>query len=80
MMTGTTLLVCNRFDYLGLFEEDKHCIMFDSINELAEKVKYYSNPENENERMRIVNNAKEHVLKNHTWVNRGEIIWKSISS
>ena len=40
---GTTLLVCNRFDqvYDGLFEEDKHCVTFDSLDELEKKIRYY---------------------------------------
>ena len=75
MMTGTTLLACNRFDYLGLFEEDKHCIMFNSVEELADKVKFYSNPKNENLRLEIVKNAYNLSLKEHTWVNRGKIIY-----
>ena len=71
MLTGTTLLACNRFDYLGLFEEDKHCIMFDSVEELAEKVKYFSNPANEEERMQIVKSAQNLALEKHTWASRG---------
>ena len=74
MLTGTTLLACNRFDYLGLFEEDKHCIMFNSVDELAEKVKYYSNPKNESKRIEIVKNAYDLAIKSHTWRNRGEIL------
>jgi hypothetical protein len=75
MMTGTTLLACNRFDYLGLFKEDEHCIMFNSVEELAEKVIFYSDSKNENERMRIIKNAHDLSLKNHKWVNRGKIIY-----
>lgn len=75
MLTGTTLLSCNRFDYLGLFEEEKNCVMFDSVEELADKVKFYSSPKNENLRMQIVKNAHKLSLENHTWVNRGKIIY-----
>jgi len=69
---GTTLLVCNRFDrvYSGIFEEDKHCIMFDSLDELEEKLRHYL--KNDDERMKIVSNAKDHVLNNHTWMHRAE--------
>ena len=74
MLTGTTLLACNRFDYLGLFEEDKHCIMFDSIKELSDKVKFYSDPKNESERMKIVNAAYDLAISRHTWENRGKTI------
>lgn len=79
MLTGTTLLACNRFNYLDLFEEDKHCIMFDSVEELADKVKFYSNPKNEKARMTIVENAYKLSLDNHTWVNRGKIIYNVLN-
>ena len=71
---GTTLLVCNRFDkvYDGIFEEDKHCIMFDSLDELEQKIRHYTN--NDKERMRIVDQAKHHVLSKHTWFHRAEKI------
>ncbi len=75
MLTGTTLLACNRFDYLGLFKEDEHCIMFDSVEELADKVKFYSDPKNETLRMKIIENAYNLALNNHTWENRGQIIY-----
>ncbi len=74
MLTGTTLLACNRFDYLGLFEEDKHCIMFDTVEELAEKVKFYSDPTNEEKRMEIVKNAYDLSINNHNWKARGRIM------
>jgi len=79
MLTGTTLLACNRFDYLGLFEEDKHCIMFDSVEELADKVKFYSDPKNEKSRMTIIENAYNLSLESHTWTNRGSIIYDVLS-
>jgi spore maturation protein CgeB len=70
MALGTTLLVCNRLDkvYDGLFEEDKHCVMFDSIEELEEKIRYYL--KNQTKRIKIVESAKECVLNNHTWDHR----------
>ena len=88
MLTNTTLLVCNRsekmwcFDencnredrevdvYEGLFEEDKHYIAFSSLGELKEKILFYR--DNEEERMKIVNNAYEHALNNHTWAHRAD--------
>tara|TARA_R110000796_G_scaffold72879_2_gene164383 strand:- start:1013 stop:1933 length:921 start_codon:yes stop_codon:yes gene_type:complete len=71
---GTTLLVCNRFDrvYDNIFEEDKHCIMFGSLSELEEKIRYYIN--NDDKRMKIVKQAKDHVLNNHTWAHRAKKI------
>ena len=74
MALGTTLLVCNRFDkvYDDLFEEDKHCVMFSSLKELEDKIRFYLN--NEDQRIKIVNQAKSHVLENHTWAHRAKKI------
>tara|TARA_A100001515_G_scaffold142626_2_gene141865 strand:+ start:5001 stop:5930 length:930 start_codon:yes stop_codon:yes gene_type:complete len=74
MALGTTLLACNSFDrvYNDIIEDEKHCIMFDSVNELRDKVRYYLN--HEDERMQIVNDAKEHTLNNHTWDHRAQKI------
>jgi len=76
MALGTTLLVCNRFDrvYDGLFEENKHCVMFSSIEELEEKIKYYL--KNPTEMKTIIDNAMKHTLENHTWDHRAEKITK----
>jgi spore maturation protein CgeB len=74
MALGTTLLACNKFDrvYDDIIEEDKHCIMFDSVDQLQDKVRYYLN--HDDERMQIVENAKEHALGNHTWDHRAQKI------
>ena len=74
---------CNRKDrdvdvYGELFEEDKHYVAFESPEELKEKVLYYK--ENEDERKKIVNNAYEHALKNHTWDNRAEQFLETINA
>lgn len=76
MALGTTLLVCNNFDrvYDGIIEEGEHCIMFDSVEDLEKKVRYYLN--NPGEMNEIINRAKEHTLKNHTWAHRAEKITK----
>jgi len=72
MISGTTLLACNRMkgEYDGLFEEGEHCIMFDSVEELEEKIHYYLS--HEKERQEIIKRAQEHVLNNHTWKHRGQ--------
>lgn len=78
MATGTTLLVCNRFDkvYDGIIEEDKHCIMFGSVEELEEKLLYYLN--NPEKMSLILEEAKKHTLENHTWEHRANKINKII--
>ena len=79
MATNTTLLACNRHGqaYDGILEEGKHCIMFDTKEELAEKIDYYL--ANEDERMKIVNSAHEHALKNHTYNTRADKFLESIN-
>ena len=74
MALGTTLIICNRFDrvYDNLFEENKHCVMFETLSELEEKVRYYL--KYERERMEIVIEAKKHVLSNHTWSHRAKFL------
>jgi len=74
MATGTTLLLCNRFDeaYEGLFIENKHYVAFNSIKEFVKKIDYYL--KNEEERVKIIKEAQTHVLKNHTWKHRGNKI------
>ena len=96
MLTNTTLLMCNRSDkmwcfddsanrkdrkinvYDGLFLEDEHYVAFNSPEELREKINFYKN--NEQERIRIVNNAHEYALKNHTWRHRAQKFIDSINS
>ena len=88
MLTNTTLLVCNRSNemwcydedcnrkdrninvYEGLFEEDVHYVAFDTLEELREKILFYKN--NEPARTKIVNNAYQHALENHTWDKRAD--------
>ena len=74
MASNTTLLICNRLDcaYEGLFKEDVHCIMFETLEELREKVKYYLN--NDDARQKIINQAYEHVTSKHTWAHRANKI------
>jgi len=74
---------CNRQDrdvdvYDGLFEEDKHYVAFDSLDELAEKVRYYR--DNEAERKVIVNNAYQNAIKYHTWDSRAEKFMKIVEN
>ena len=46
--------------------------MFGSLSELEEKIRYYIN--NDDKRMKIVKQAKDHVLNNHTWAHRAKKI------
>tara|TARA_R100001079_G_scaffold79722_2_gene43674 strand:+ start:5765 stop:6688 length:924 start_codon:yes stop_codon:yes gene_type:complete len=74
MAANTTLLICNRLDhvYKGLFEEDVHCVMFETLEELRDKVEYYLN--NDHARQKIINQAYEHAISKHTWAHRADKI------
>ena len=80
MACNTTILACNRFKnvYDQLFEEDKHCFMFDTIQELQDKIHYYIN--NDDERIAMIDRAYNHVIENHTWSNRGQEIIKILTT
>ena len=78
MLTGTTLLLCNKFDYLGILKCGFNCVMFDSLECLKEKLNYYLN--NEDKRLEIVKNAQNDAINNHTWDNRASLIIKKIES
>jgi len=88
MATNTTMLLCNKAKsywcfndeghredrgvnvYDGLFEEDKHYVGFETYDDFMEKLHYYK--ENEDERQKIVSQAYDHVLANHTWTHRAK--------
>jgi spore maturation protein CgeB len=68
-------LACNRFvlvdrqkDVFSLFDDRKHLVSFDNVEDLKEKIIYYL--ENSNERERIAAKGYEEVLKKHTYVHR----------
>ena len=72
MALGTTLLVCNKFDkvYDDILVEGEHCIMFESIKDLENKIRYYL--QNENEMYEIIKCAQKHALAHHTWDHRAQ--------
>lgn len=68
MASNKGLIICNRMpeEVYGDIVIDKfNCVMFDDENDFIEKCKYYL--ENEEERLKIVNNAYNYFLKKHTW-------------
>lgn len=72
VMAARTLLFCSRSAaYAGLFEDTKHCVMFNpDLSDFDEKLFYYL--EHEDERQAIVDEAYTHVRTNHTWDRRIE--------
>lgn len=69
-MASKSFAFCEEADvYQGIFEEDKHYVSFKpDLSNFDEKLFYYL--ENDDKRQEIVENAYEHILKNHTWEER----------
>jgi len=76
MATGTTLLVCNRMNssssaaYSSLPTPLVHgvnAVMFSSLDEFEQLVRYYASPAAEEERLAIVRRAQIAALANYTW-------------
>ena len=72
IMASKALLLCNRSPvYDGLFEDGKHCVMFEpDLSDFDDKLFYYL--KHEDERQAIVERAYRHVRENHTWDKRAE--------
>ena len=72
VMAVKSLLLCNRSPvYDGLFEDGRHCVMFEpDLSDFDDKLFYYL--KHENERQAIVECAYRHVRENHTWDKRVE--------
>lgn len=64
-----TLVLCEHSPNLErYYEPGKECITFESLEDCAEKAKWYLN--HEDERLRIVGNHQRRTLKEHTWQHR----------
>jgi len=73
MMSGRSLTLCDRsmqsYEPLGIID-GVHAAMFNTTQEFYEKVMYYTRPEHEGERRRMVASARELALARHTWAHR----------
>ena len=68
MAANRSLILCNRMSmdvYEDVMIDGHNCVMFSDEDEFFEKATYYL--ENENERMKIVNNAYTHFVTTQTW-------------
>lgn len=72
VMSGNrSLILCNRMServYDNMLIDGYNCSMFSTLDEFYEKAEYYLN--NEEERMKIVNNAHSHFLSSQRWIHR----------
>ena len=74
-----SLVICNRMDekiYGDMIIDGVNCVMFSTVDEFYEKAQYYL--DNENERIRIVNNAYKIFNERLTWSYRTKEIKKII--
>ena len=68
MAANRSLILCNRMSmdvYEDIIIDGYNCAMFSDEDEFFEKAMYYL--ENEDERMKIVNNAYTHFITTQTW-------------
>jgi hypothetical protein len=70
MGAGGFLLTNHVRFYEKIFESGKHCVFYDGIDDCLEKIEYYCDPKNEDERTNIRAAGLDIVHKYHTFVNR----------
>ena len=80
MSTNTTLLFVNGPAplYEGILEDGVHAVLFNSVDDLLDKVRRYASPEYEAERLRIVGAARRLVEEQHTYRDRAGTITDAI--
>lgn len=72
--TGSFLLT-DRVDYIEeLFEDKKHLVLYDGLDDMVEKANYYL--KHDDERNAIAQAGYEHVMANHTIQHRIDVILK----
>ena len=80
MAANRSLILCNRMEdpavYSDMIIEDFNAVMFSTVDEFMDKAIYYLN--NEDERIKIVNQAYDYFTNNLTWTHRAEEIKKII--
>ena len=75
MAANRSLILCNRMStdvYEDIMIDGFNCAMFSDEDEFFEKATYYL--DNEDERMKIVNNAHEHFVSTQSWKTRANQI------
>jgi hypothetical protein len=86
-MRYTEVLACGGFlladkpdDFTLLgYENNKHLVLYDDIKDLKEKVKYYMNPKNNKERVKIAKKGMKFVRKNHSCKVRAQEFYDMIT-
>jgi len=74
-----TLLFCQKIpkQYKHIFKDGENCVEFDhNLSDFEKKMDYYL--KNEEERNKIIENAYNEFVENHTWKNRAQQLIKHI--
>jgi len=75
-MSGACYLMRRLPEMLEYYSEDKEMLFYSSLDELLEKAAYYSRPEKAFVRQRIRIAARKRSLRDHTWENRLQKLFK----
>ncbi len=75
--TRSFLLTSNAENLSEYYEDGKEVVLFETPDELSDKVAYYLI--NENERRRIAENGYKRTLNEHTWCHRFDTIFSFVS-
>ena len=70
MSTGSFLLTSRNTEVECLFEDGKHCVMYDSLDDMVDKAKYYL--AHDYERERIAEAGFQEVRAKHTFAHRAK--------
>ncbi|MDY6989124.1 MAG: glycosyltransferase [Thermodesulfobacteriota bacterium] len=70
------VLVDKQKDVFGLFDDAKHLVSYNSVEDLRDKIRYYL--EHPSQRLRIAEDAYRYVLQNHTYAHRIEEIFSTM--
>jgi glycosyltransferase involved in cell wall biosynthesis len=76
MASGSMLLTDRISSIEELFKDGKHCVMYDNMDDMVEKAKYYI--AHDEERERIAQAGYDEVIKNHTIDKRIDKIFEAI--
>jgi spore maturation protein CgeB len=61
-----------------LFEEDKEVLYYSSVEELSDKIRYYTDEKRDRVRAGIRAAARERSVRDHTWTQRFDQIFERL--
>ncbi len=67
---GGFQITSHRDAVIELFEPGKEIITYHNLKDLIDKIEYYLNPENENERLQIAEAGYQRAMKEHSYQHR----------